>query len=213
MPYYAAVNTVNITDLVGQLMIDAPHPITEIALLRTAIEYCSKTRCWANTQTMSVASGNANVTLVPFDDANISDIINIYYTDSSGVVYPDPINKIQADYLNNEYSNKVVSGYYRSEPNTIVLAPIPIEDIVLSVDLVLIPLRTALTLPEFLYNEHWDAIEAGAKYRLCGQLNRPWGDPNTASWCKAQFEALMGTGNALFGKDGTRKPLRSGVQF
>lgn len=204
MAYTTADDTISLESLVGPMMIDCPYPIAEQALRFAAIEFCERTRCYANTQEKTVTGGAKSVLLSPGDDALISEITLVEWNGKE----IDPITKEIADQIKLRAATGVPEGFYRSNPETLVLAPLPEASGTLNVELLLTPTRTATSIPRFLYDFHWDAIESGAKARLMESPNRPWSNAQLALFHKQQFETLVGTYSIRADKDGTRRPLR-----
>lgn len=209
MAYTNADDTISLESLVGPMMLDCPYPIAEQGLRFAAIEYCDRTKCYANLQTKTVKAGSLATILTPSDDALIKEIVEVRW---NGVLI-EPITKQEADDLVIANTTGVPSGYYRPNPQAIVLATTPSTDGVLKVELILSPTRTASSIPQFLYDEHWDAIEHGAKARLMSTPDRPWTDLQLAAYHRGEFEKLVGTGSIRADKDGTRLPLRVKLNF
>lgn len=53
------------------------------------------------------------------------------------------------------------------------------------------PLRTALVLPDFLIDEHLDALNDGCKARLFAQANVPWSNPAAVPALKEAYELAL----------------------
>lgn len=204
MAYTTADDTISLESLVGPMMLDCPYPIAEQGLRFAAIEFCERTRCYANVQEKTVAGGAKSVLLSPGDDALISEITLVEWN-GKGI---DPITQEIAEQIRLRATTGVPEGYYRSNPETLVLVPLPGASGTLKVEMLLTPTRTATSIPRFLYDLHWDAIENGAKARLMGSPNRPWSNAQMALFHKQQFETLVGSYSILADKDGTRRPLR-----
>lgn len=204
---YAPEDSISIESLVGPMMLDVPIPIAVQAVAFAAIEFCERTLCWSNALSRSVST--RSMALTPEDDGLIMDV--------SGVTWDGmpltPLTREQADHIRVHEPTGIPQGYYRPGPDTLTVSPDPVSPGVLSVTLLLAPVRTATTLPRMLYDLYWDAIESGAKFRLLSQAHRPWGDPGSALFYKQQFEMLVGSFSACAGKDGTRKPLRTAPSF
>jgi hypothetical protein len=209
MAYTNADDTISLESLVGPMMIDCPYPIAEQGLRLAAIEFCERTKCYANIQTKTVGNGIQSVLLSPTDDALIADIILVEWNGKP----IDPITKQRADEIRLRSSTGVPEGYYRPNPEALVLAPAPESAGTLMVEMSLTPTKTAGSIPKFLSDYHGDAIEHGAKARLLAQTNRPWADANLAAYHKQQFEILVGSYSIRADKDGTRRPLRVKSSF
>lgn len=209
MAYTNADDTISLESLVGPMMLDCPYPIAEQGLRLAAIEFCERTKCYANVQTKTVGTGIQSIALSPKDDALITDIILVEWNGKR----IDPITQEEADEIRLRTTTGKPSGYYRPNPAAIVLVPAPEASGTLKVEMSLTPTRSAGSIPKFLSDYHGDALEHGAKARLLAQTNRPWGDGNLAAYHKQQFEILVGSYSIRADKDGTRKPLRVKPNF
>ena len=206
---YTAEDKVCIESLVGPMMLDCPIPIASQGILWAAIEFCERTRCWWIDQTKIVNSGRQHVPLSPMEDGLIMDVDNVTW--DGGLL--SAVTRQDADQILVKEPTGTPYAYYRPNPETLSLSPAAASQGALSVTMYLAPLRTATTLPRFLYDLYWDAIEPGALWRLMKVPNRPWSDPNQATFHKQEFERLIGSYSARAGKDGTTVPLRVAPDF
>jgi len=209
MAYTNADDTISLESLVGPMMLDCPYPIAEQGIRWAAIEFCERTKCYSNIQTKTVGSGIQSIILSPSDDALITDLIEVEWNGKEIT----PITQKEADQLRLRASVGVPEGYYRPNPESIVLVPAPEASGTLKIYMSLTPTRTANSIPRFLYDLNWEAIEHGAKARLMSLANRPWSDPQMAGYHKQQFEMLIGSYSIRADKDGTRLPLRVKPNF
>lgn len=220
MAFIQSDDSVNIADLVGPMMLDCPVPIASQGILWAAIEFCRRTLIYANTSQIQV-SGQNDVSLSIPDDAIISDVKSVFWSStgtSTGETTYDvhelwPITQEESIHWLDRQPVGCPKHYFRPSPDTVRLVPAPIEAGVLSVTLALTPLRTATTLPSFLFDNCWEAIEHGALYKLLSIRNRPWSDLSLAEFHRGQFEILIGSFGAVAVKDGTRRKLRSKPDF
>lgn len=206
---YTSEDTVSIESLVGPMMLDCPIPIASQGILWAAIEFCERTRCWLNTQTRTVNAGTKNIALTPDDDGLIMDVDSVTW--DGGLL--SAVTRQDADQILVKEPTGTPYAFYRPNPETLSLAPAAASQGTLSVTMYLSPTRQATTLPRFLYDLYWDAIEPGALWRLMKVPNRPWSDPNQATFHKQEFERLIGSYSARAGKDGTTVPLRVTPDF
>lgn len=206
MAYTTETDTVTLESMVGPLMLDCPEPIVMQALRWAAIEFCERTRLWANTQTVTTSLSVAP--LMPLDDATITDVQDVRWSGKSLT----PVSQREAADLLQATPTGTPSVYFRPDLETLTMAAAPDASGTLSVTMILAPTRTAKSIPVFLHAQHLDAIEAGARYRLMRMTNRPWFDPLWSDF-RAQFEGLVGSYSIRADKDGTRRPLRSTLNF
>lgn len=206
MAYTTETDTVTLESMVGPLMLDCPEPIVIQALRWASIEFCERTRLWANSQTIITSKGV--VPLEPMDDATVTDLREVCWAGKP----IEPVTQAAAAALILDKPTGSPLGYYRPAPDSLGLAPAPDAAGEVRVTMILAPTRTATTLPAFLHSQHLDAIEAGARYRLMKMTNRPWFDPLWSDF-RAQFEGLVGSYSIRADRDGTRRPLRSTLNF
>ena len=202
---YSAEDSITLESLVGPMMLDCPIPIASQGILWAAIEFCERTRAWSNQQSRTVNAGTQHIALTPEDDGSIIYIDNVRW-DGDRL---NPVTRQESQDL--DYDQPF--GFYRPNPETLSLAPAASAQGVLTLTLVLAPLRNATTIPKMLYDLYWDAIEANALWRLMKVPNRPWSDPNQAVFYKQEFERLVGTYSIVADKDGTQKALRVATDF
>lgn len=214
MGFIQSDDTVNITDLVGPLMLDCPVPIASQGILWAAIEFCRRTLIFENKMTATVSQND--VALFTADDAIISDVDSVYWTPGSNPNDKrelDPITREEAEEWLKRKPTGCPEAFFRPSPNTMRLIPAPGAQGTLTYTLALTPTRQATTLPSFLYDNCWEAIEHGALYKLMSLRNRPWTDMTLAEFHRGQFEILIGSYGAVAVKDGTRKKIRSKTDF
>lgn len=202
---YSAEDSINLESLVGPMMLDCPIPIASQGILWAAIEFCEKTRAWSNQQKRTVSAGTQHIALTPEDDGSIIYIDDVRW--NGDALHPVTRHESQ------DIDNTVPYGYYRPNPETLSLAPAANAQGTLTLTMFLAPLRNATSIPRMLYDLYWDAIEAGALWRLMKVPNRPWTDMNQAIFYQGQFERLVGSYSVVASKDGTQKPLRTSLSF
>lgn len=209
MAFTTSSDSVALESLVGPMMLDVPYPIAEQALRWSAIEFCERTRCWANRLVRPVAAGAAKVSLFPADEAVITDITEVRW---AGVLL-SPVSRVAAEALRVESVGSPPLGYFRSDPETLVLSPVPSEAGEVSALLALTPTREAREIPRFLVDLYGEAVEQGARARLLAMAHRPWGNPSLGEFYRQQFELQVARVAIQSDKEGTRLPLRSALNF
>lgn len=202
---YSAEDSITLESLVGPLMLDCPIPIASQGVLWAAIEFCERTRAWSNQLSRTVNAGTQHIALTPDDDGSIVYLDNVRWDGD----LLQPVTRQESQDL--DYDRPF--GFYRANPETLSLAPAAGSQGVLTLTMILAPLRNATAIPRMLYDLYWDAIEANALYRLMKVPSRPWSDPNQAVFYKQEFERLVGTHSIVADKDGTQKPLRVATNF
>lgn len=202
---YSAEDSITLESLVGPMMLDCPIPIASQGVLWAAIEFCERTRAWSTQLSRTVNAGTQHIALTPDDDGSIVYLDNVRWDGD----LLQPVTRQESQDL--DYDRPF--GFYRDNPETLSLAPAAGSQGVLTLTMILAPLRNATAIPRMLYDLYWDAIEANALYRLMKVPSRPWSDPNQAVFYKQEFERLVGTHSIVADKDGTQKPLRVATNF
>lgn len=68
------------------------------------------------------------------------------------------------------------------------------NDVLVFLDLALVPLRTMTTVSDIIYNDHRVAVEEWAKHLLMIQLKKEWSDPRMAEYHLAKYSRQMEEG-------------------
>ncbi|WP_022667916.1 hypothetical protein [Desulfospira joergensenii] len=148
-----------------------PNPLIKEEVLTAAIEFCRRTWAYTDDINQPVFKGDETIT-VSLPEGTWIVGVN-HYTYSNG----DKVYEVD------------------SSGNIITLEdPIPYDfDMVINVALK--PLETVSSLPNFLFNDWFQTIAAGAKAKLMIMPGRAWSNPNLAVIHSDVFED--GVGDAM----------------
>ena len=191
-----------------------PEMVATLNLRLSAIDFCERTKCWRHVATETLVDGDlivvtpdfASIHEIEHAEMNGTDLIPIAYTDSTN-------SKFQAGSAP-RYITQV-------NPGTLMVLPEGAGD--LTVSLFLKPRndedygRGDLDgianyfdqIPEFIHQQHGEAIAAGAIARLMIQPGTPWSAPPTAAFWQSMFmdKANRTTSGSVRGQQ--RAPVRS----
>ncbi len=129
-----------------------PKPLIKIELLRTAILFCTDSWIWQVDAEKEVLASADEITL---SVESLSEITGCQISLDGTAV--------------NEYTRSGV---------TVTLDNAVTVDTTFDTTSFLKPTRAATALPDILYNNWFDAIEAGTKARLMAMPGKKWTDPN-----------------------------------
>jgi len=168
-----------------------PDIVAEQAILRASIEFCERTQYWRydlspitpvkniKEYTLSLPSGSA-ISSVEDPVYHAGTEISLVTRDwlSKNVANWKTITKSKAEYI------------YVPEPGKIRLVPYPSETSVgaLEVSVILKPKPDATTIPDVLFDEYFECISEGAKYKLFSIPKKDWSDTESSLIAKAIFD-------------------------
>jgi hypothetical protein len=182
------------------LMIAVPgasEPLAEQAVLHATRQFCERTRLWRETSTHAVVA-DTPVTVTWAPPATLHEIERVWFDDRR----LDP-TQFQAEPPNAQPDYTVAFA----TPNALTLrAPAAGTFRVVAL---LKPTLSALEVPDFLYENHAEAIASGALARLLAMPGQVWRDDQAALMHEARFEAAVTRlyGSNLSGQQ--RAPIRS----
>jgi hypothetical protein len=162
-----------ITDLIPDIRLEVPGCIdlTITRELRNAArEFCEKTGCWE----------------VILDDVSL-----VEGQDTYSLVLPGESSLVSITAVTRD--GQPFDAYRLHLPDLeLVLNHVPTETAALSVTALLMPTRTATTVPDILERDYYDGVRALTLYRLMRQAGVPWNNPSMAAHYKAEARRLMG---------------------
>lgn len=119
------------------------------------------------------------------------EIAEVRYAEFDGqTIYPVSLNAL--DSADKSWRHKMTSApthFIKEAADRIRLVYCPNENVVdgLVVWINLMPLRTATTVEDFLYNQYFETIADGAAYRLLSMAGQPWGNLETSAAYGARY--------------------------
>lgn len=173
--------------------------VVDHVLRQVAIDFCERT-CILTEEAdlIDVVADTATYTLVPLSEAGGTPpgLVEPYKIKAAwydGV----PLDIAPIDALNsaNEYwgsaTATVATAYTQKQPDEIILYPNPSVSLSegLRVELIVRPLQTAAELEDWVANRYMECLAYGVKGRLMAQPNRPWTNPEYASYYLSLYTA------------------------
>lgn len=188
-----------------------PEPIAIRYLREAAIELASKARHWKQADTLTMLAPDFEC-LVPFEDARVLSIEEARFEGQR----LDPIDSQELDRaLPGWQGPEPLAGTPRYitqiHPGTITLAPRMAGNVWLRC--VLVPSNHAMTLPDFLVENHGIEIGKGALARVLTHPNGEWSNPQLGGLYLAEFQAILARAHRKALKGQANAPLRTKASF
>jgi hypothetical protein len=133
-----------------------PAPLIKQEVLDTAIRFCRKTYVWKTVEDYTAEDGDTEILL--FAPPTGAEVITISV----------------------EINSHAVSNYTYTDDTVLFDDPLSDGDTA-SITMYLCPARSATSLPDILYNAHFEAIRAGAMVTLMLMPEKPWSNPALAA--------------------------------
>lgn len=168
-----------------------PEPMILDALLRTCIDFCTRTEMFSEiielptqTDVVSYAIAASSQDMYP---ARIRNVIN---------GNKKPLDKSDAASYAISTRRKdtgPAETYHAPTRAQLVVEPIPSTGETLEVDVVLRPARAAANVPDVLFDEWLTAIANGAKADLMSKINTPWFNAELSLYYKGLYDDDVAT--------------------
>lgn len=166
-----------LSSLLPDLRLELPGclDLTITRELRNACrEFCEKTGCWEVVlDPVTVTEGEDTYSLTLPDDASL---VSIQAVTRDGLLF--------------------TAYQYQLPDLNLVLDETPTAAATLSVTALLMPTRTAETVPDIIERDYWDGIRSLTLSRLMRQAGVPWGNPSMAAYYQAEARRLKGRASA-----------------
>lgn len=186
-----------------------PQPIAVQAVRDTAIDFCTDSRIWQETQpAYYLTAGGVSYDLDADVDTRVQRIIEASIAGSEIAV------------LSVETCDRLYPGWRfglagtpeavtQMQPDQFSVLPQPTSTTAIVLSVVLVPTRDATEGPDFLFDEFYDVLCAGAKARLMLMKDKPWSNPAlgagyAAFTAKAISQARLRR-ESIFGQPETEK--------
>lgn len=178
-----------IDEVLPALAADPSDPVTENAIKRAVIEFCSSSWIWKYLpDPMDVVAGEAYYDLEPLSGTDITTMMDVLHNNV-------PITPKTTTQLDNEIpgwrTTKLTPKYYTQvDTEQLILAPVPADNVAsgLTMTLVLQPSQTATGFPKWIFNQYIYALADGAISKLMLMPGKPWSDAATGLDRRARFE-------------------------
>lgn len=175
-----------IDDLCKFARLELPGIMDEIivqAIAQTANDFCTQTSVWDEIQDpIPLFDGNPQYDLSGPTDAFILTLKNVWAADRE--LEAKTMNEISALIPNWQSAQSSQPQYFNAarDYESIIVFPTPMSAnrAKLTFRAIYAPKRTATSLPDFLVDNFFDALMAGAKFRLMAMGNVGWANPQLA---------------------------------
>lgn len=185
---------------------DCPDPVARRFIREAARELCKRGRVWRERDGFKVRTPECTA-LCSFEDASI-DKIEWAMLDDTELTPQTPawLDRWQPDWST---TNEIGSPRFITQlsPNTLTVVPKASGQ--LKVRLVLLPSRTAMTLPEFLLEQYGTEIGKGAAGRILVLPGTEYTNPQLGSAYVAEFKSLLDKISVQAAKGQQNAPLRT----
>lgn len=191
-----------------------PEPVLENAIMGAAIEFCERTRAWVEDLNPLTIVGGVPDYELDFDDVTM---VLIGLTDvfiNGRQCHPENLQNIRR--TSSDWISRVQDQpgfYYMQSPTVIRFFPGFSEAAtgLITSSGSFKPHRKSRELPDFLYNDYYDAIAAGAEARLFSMKGRSWYAPQDAQVSKNRFNAMVDEAKLRAMKSRTRSGYRQRI--
>lgn len=201
--------------LIAADVAQCPGPVIIQQARFAAIEFCKRTKVWvADHAAINVLADTASYALIP-PVANTIIVVplNVFYDTKE-------LKPKTREWLTERYGKwKDVAGepsyFLCDNPRSLILVPKPTAALTagLNLQVALKPTVTATDMDDDVYEDHFEDIVTGAKWRLFAMAGRPWSDKGLAEAHKTMFEDAIAKANLRAAKAFSRARLRSPAHF
>lgn len=182
------------TDFLDAVMIDSPGCLIDVALTEiknAIIDFCERSlSVQVTTDPMSVTAGQAEYDVDVDTGYTPVKIMSLWYgTNKLDPIAPDMINDVSSFNLAID-STGTPNRYTQRSAAEVTLIPTPDTTVANSVTMrvAVKPLRSSTSIEDVIYEDYFDAIVAGAKYRLMLSPGKSYTNPGAAAYNKNIFE-------------------------
>lgn len=153
-------------------------------LLREAyIQFCHTTECYRFPYTYTTEPYKHRYELVELPDATY--VLKAEWVKCNGKrLNPIPTN------MACDSESRYPTGFY-TDPECMVLSPVPTSESEIKMELVLIPTRLATGIPMEIYGMHWEAIHALLLSKVFNLPQTHWRDPDTAAFYYQEYQSMV----------------------
>lgn len=178
-----------VTNLVLQQVPGAPDPLVKTHLAQVLREFYTKSTAWRdNVGPYTIRGMRDIIQLNPVDqNARVQFVLGAYLfpylnADTTQELFPLTRKPMGG-------SPQPPSRYFMQTMDMMQLYPIPDKDYgkILFVYASLVPLSTAVVLPDSAYTHHMDALQWGTLARLLAMSKKPWTDKKAAADFQRQY--------------------------
>lgn len=187
---------------IAPLVSACPDPTMDHHVVMAAREFCERTRVWRVVDAFEAAGTETEALAVP-SNATLFEIEDVWLDG----------RHLERDRFSSQQlgGSGMPDAFTQARPNTLMLVPPGIGS--LRVSMFVKPAIGADTLPDFLIDQHAQAIADGALARLFMIPGQSWTNPQFGSVHRAAFDVALNR-NFSFGARGQhRASVRSRYRF
>lgn len=165
-----------------------PEPVMAKAVLNTLIDFCADTKVWRE----YVDCGTVRAASFPYDLGGNAGAVVAGLLDVRINGYPlEATNETTLDAIRVEWQDDrgTPAGYYLTDPDTLMVYPLPDMDYQMRVSQYYTPSRDATAVPSYLHQRYATIIAAGTVAQLMAIPNKPWSNPQFAAVWSNRFGA------------------------
>lgn len=190
-----------------------PRPIHIAAIRQACMEFCKLSNAWKEwLDTLTISSTERAIEVEHPDKARIVKVLNARF------------NNVDMDFITPAEANEKYPGWdvdLSGDPKALFLrtrdelrlCPHPsVDGGALDIEAVLMPSQDAISVADFLYLDHSQAIADGTKAYLMEQANQPWTNPQRAAQLRGKFESAANSLNVGQTVGFTRARLRTRLE-
>lgn len=167
-----------VRNLVLMQLNSAPDALVNAQIAQVLREFYSKSTAWRDdVGPYSIRQSKNVIQLNPVDqNCRIQFVLSAYLFPFNNSNTPQPLGVLARKPLGG--SAQPPSRYFMQNPDTMQLDPVPDQSYgkILYVYASLVPLSTAVVLPNIAYTHHLDALQWGVLGRMYAIPKRPWSD-------------------------------------
>ena len=205
--------TAFVPDVKTQLVADPSDPVVENAVKNAVIEFCQDSWIWREyALPASVTSGDSRIDIeLPAG----AELVVVQSVTLDGIELspegPDRLNRL---YPRWDTETGAPKRYTQVDPSHLILSPVPDANYQnqLVVGCVFMPKRSSTSFPDWIGNQWWEGIVAGAASRLLAMTGRPWADLQAAAIKRQAFLDTVTQAKEAAFRGLTRAPVRVAMQ-
>lgn len=193
--------TFNYSDLLPEVLpslaADPSDPVTEHAIKRAVIQFCSDSWIWRwVADPINSIAGESTYDLEPDSGADIAAVLRVSYDGLK-------LENKTFDWLDQEipgWQATSASPKYFTQVDTeqIILAPVPESSVsnAISLTLALQPSQSSTTFPKWIYTQYGYQLAQGAMSYLMLMPDKGWSNPQIGAAYMATFQAAIASARA-----------------
>jgi hypothetical protein len=173
-------------------VLGCPQTMVKAKILEAITELCKRAPIWEYEHAdIDSVEDQRDYALVPPSNALVADILDISFNE-------EPLSPVSVQGLKGLYANwRTETGdplyYLRLDDSELSIVPAPdTADLVIELFVSLKPTPDTTTVENFIFNEYYNVIAAGAKFYLMSMPNQKWSNPSMASHYLGVFNSGIG---------------------